>query len=243
MFQVFRKFVTLSILYVTISGITAFSAPPQSLPALFDTLCREQHRSPGAFLDALIRRSQDQTRPAERRAEDALLTGRLLLIYRERPEFYDIPTGMDPGALLRNAAKLAPDTRIAASATTALAAELIDRGAIAEASELVQSFLATFQPADKQTRTPLLLLAGNLAIADGNRYADAVKYFEAALDAGIANDIIRCNTIYRIGMIHALKLHDAQRGRYWFNYYLERYPYSFDSALIRTNLQKLENGK
>ena len=188
-----------------------------------------------------MRRSQDRSRPAERRAEDALFAGRLLLIYRERPELYDIPGELDPHSLLHEAMILAPDTRIAASAVIALAAESIDRGAVADAAELVESFLPSFHPAAPESRTPLLLLAGNLAIADGNRYADAVKYLEAALEAGIANDIIRCNTIYRIGMIHALKLHDTRRARYWFNHYLERYPYSFDSALIRANLQKLES--
>ena len=103
----------------------------------------------------------------------------------------------------------------------------------------LESFIARYKGTKNVLGGVYMLLADQYIINSEN-YGLAVKYFQKALDVGIANPRTRELTMFSVARIYDTKLHDKAMATKYYNRFLKEYPNSGSAPIVRRYLREME---
>lgn len=202
------------------------------------------NRDYGAGLETLLGILNDKTVERGVRVEAGLAYARMvqLLQVRERfPEF----NGIDVVPVYRELIELAGESRNAVIAALYLADYYMDcqapgskRVLQRKAISLLENFSADFEGPEHYL-VPILLYLDRFYLLVEEDFQKSFEVIQRAYNLGIEQQLIDKTVLFKLGRISELKLGDNARAGEYYREFLEKYPHTRRSPMVRRYLKEL----
>lgn len=184
----------------------------------------------------------DKTFPSQLRLQAGLSYARAAQTLQLRKGVYPIVDNINADAIYEALIKEFPDSPEACFAAAYIgqgAFESNDQARREQALIMLNDFIANYKGSKNYLAALHLLLANEYVIAS-NDFQKSAANLVKAFESGIANPKIRESVLFRIGRTYDLKNKDKVKARQYYLLFLDEYPNSSSSPVVKRYLKELD---
>jgi tetratricopeptide (TPR) repeat protein len=187
----------------------------------------------------------DKSINSKLRLQAGLAYARAAQTLQMRHGVYQIADGIDYNVIYNSIKNTYPNSPEACFAVVYQAQSLFDLGTKENMSKgiaVLEKFLIRYKGAKKFLAAINILLADQYIIISGN-YHKAVKYLIGAFECGISNPRSCEIILFRIARTYDLKLGDKKSAQKYYNQFIEKYPNSSSTSVVKRYLCEMGGKK